>query len=222
MRSNSSSSSVKPRGILKNTSGQKNGGVVWDEENLAVNELAKDSTMKIDEPKTPWVNYNPETDEVMDLDSQSRRAPKWGAGSDAFCSCAQRSPASSSARLKTSRTGPTTAPSARPLRPRAARSPRAPTRAAGQRCAPPSLAVLFCGADARLRSATTCIRIERVVDSARPARRWSRSRRPSADRAPERRTTTTSFRTRRVRPRLSLISATIKGRWDSHADSTPL
>jgi hypothetical protein len=27
--------------------------------------------MKIDEPKTPYVRYNAETDEVMDLDSQS-------------------------------------------------------------------------------------------------------------------------------------------------------
>ncbi|KAL8284156.1 hypothetical protein RQP46_004905 [Phenoliferia psychrophenolica] len=58
----------KPRGILKNAASAKGGAVVWDEENLAVNELAKDSTMKIDEPKTPWVNYNPDTDEVMDLD----------------------------------------------------------------------------------------------------------------------------------------------------------
>ncbi|KAK4704488.1 protein phosphatase inhibitor 2, partial [Phenoliferia sp. Uapishka_3] len=67
IRQNSSSSAM-PRGILKNATTSKGGAVVWDEENLAVNELAKDSTMKIDEPKTPWVNYNAETDEVMDLD----------------------------------------------------------------------------------------------------------------------------------------------------------
>ncbi|KAF9168872.1 hypothetical protein BGX21_002403 [Mortierella sp. AD011] len=40
----------------------------WDEENLTITEAQKDSTMKIDEPKTPYVYYDQELDKVMDLD----------------------------------------------------------------------------------------------------------------------------------------------------------
>ncbi|KAF9356156.1 hypothetical protein BGX26_005667 [Mortierella sp. AD094] len=40
----------------------------WDEENLTITEAQKDSTMKIDEPKTPYVYYDHELDKVMDLD----------------------------------------------------------------------------------------------------------------------------------------------------------
>ena len=36
----------------------------WDEENLALTEIQKDSLMKITEPKTPYVRYNAETDAV--------------------------------------------------------------------------------------------------------------------------------------------------------------
>lgn len=36
----------------------------WDEENLALTEIQKDSLMKITEPKTPFVRYNVETDTV--------------------------------------------------------------------------------------------------------------------------------------------------------------
>ncbi|GAA5935291.1 hypothetical protein JCM3775_007261 [Rhodotorula graminis] len=42
--------------------------LAWDEANLSLNDLQRDSTMKIDEPKTPFVRYNAETDEVMNLD----------------------------------------------------------------------------------------------------------------------------------------------------------
>ncbi|KAG9036491.1 hypothetical protein FRB95_008789 [Tulasnella sp. JGI-2019a] len=59
---------VKPKGILKNApplphtiSSQH---LQWDEENLRVTEIGKDSLMKIDEPKTPYVRYNAETDTV--------------------------------------------------------------------------------------------------------------------------------------------------------------
>ncbi|KAF9111856.1 hypothetical protein BGX27_004360 [Mortierella sp. AM989] len=38
----------------------------WDEESLLITEAQKDSTMKIDEPKTPFVHYNYELDKVMD------------------------------------------------------------------------------------------------------------------------------------------------------------
>lgn len=40
----------------------------WDEENLIITEAQKDSTMKIDEPKTPFVHYDHELDRVLDAD----------------------------------------------------------------------------------------------------------------------------------------------------------
>lgn len=36
----------------------------WDEANIALTEIQKDSLMKINEPKTPFVRYNAETDTV--------------------------------------------------------------------------------------------------------------------------------------------------------------
>ncbi|ORY90175.1 hypothetical protein BCR35DRAFT_299738 [Leucosporidium creatinivorum] len=74
-----SASHSQPRGILKNSGQQHSAtatrqpaqGLVWDEANLSLNEVQKDSTMKITEPKTPYVRYNAETDTVMDLDSTS-------------------------------------------------------------------------------------------------------------------------------------------------------
>ena len=39
----------------------------WNEANLYNNEASRDSTMKINEPKTPYVQWNPETDEVMNI-----------------------------------------------------------------------------------------------------------------------------------------------------------
>ncbi|KAF9366297.1 hypothetical protein BGX34_004483 [Mortierella sp. NVP85] len=38
----------------------------WDEESLMITEAQKDSTMKIDEPKTPFVYYDHENDRVID------------------------------------------------------------------------------------------------------------------------------------------------------------
>jgi hypothetical protein len=40
----------------------------WDEENLALTEIQKDSLMKITEPKTPYVRYNAELDIVENLE----------------------------------------------------------------------------------------------------------------------------------------------------------
>ncbi|CAE6523534.1 unnamed protein product [Rhizoctonia solani] len=63
----SAAAQAKPKGILKNaipSPGLSNTRLTWDEENLALTEVQKDSLMKITEPKTPYVRYNAETDEV--------------------------------------------------------------------------------------------------------------------------------------------------------------
>ncbi|KAG9094219.1 hypothetical protein FRC06_011027 [Ceratobasidium sp. 370] len=78
-------SQPKPKGILKNalpSPGLSNTRLTWDEENLALTEVQKDSLMKITEPKTPYVRYNAETDEVegfsnvpaFDLDGRPGRS----------------------------------------------------------------------------------------------------------------------------------------------------
>ncbi|KAG0362623.1 hypothetical protein BC939DRAFT_444365 [Gamsiella multidivaricata] len=61
------------RGILKRPASHQQHDeraprLKWDEENLTITEAQKDSTMKIDEPKTPYVHYNHELDKVMDMD----------------------------------------------------------------------------------------------------------------------------------------------------------
>ncbi|KAF7302112.1 Cutinase [Mycena indigotica] len=60
-------SNSKPKGILKHAPeprGSVGHSLQWDEENLALTEIQKDSLMKITEPKTPYVRYNAETDTV--------------------------------------------------------------------------------------------------------------------------------------------------------------
>ncbi|KAJ1552691.1 hypothetical protein HK405_010359 [Cladochytrium tenue] len=53
------------RGILKNSAvGRASARLRWDEDNLMLTEAQKDSTMKITEPKTPFIHYNMETDEI--------------------------------------------------------------------------------------------------------------------------------------------------------------
>ncbi|KAJ7591441.1 hypothetical protein C8J56DRAFT_1047649 [Mycena floridula] len=62
-----SASNPKPKGILKNAPQLPNSGghsLQWDEENIALTEIQKDSLMKITEPKTPYVRYNALTDEI--------------------------------------------------------------------------------------------------------------------------------------------------------------
>jgi hypothetical protein len=46
----------------------------WDEENLTITEAQKDSTMKINEPKTPYVHYDHDLDRVIDLDGTEKMA----------------------------------------------------------------------------------------------------------------------------------------------------
>ncbi|KAI0247180.1 hypothetical protein BJV78DRAFT_1157380 [Lactifluus subvellereus] len=67
-----SGSTSKPKGILKNAPpapGAVTQHLQWDETNLALTELQKDSQMKITEPKTPYVRYNAELDEVEGADA---------------------------------------------------------------------------------------------------------------------------------------------------------
>ncbi|KAJ3294420.1 hypothetical protein HK104_003595 [Borealophlyctis nickersoniae] len=56
-----------PRGILKynhhNHDASK--GIRWDEDNLMLTEAGKGATMKITEPKTPYIHYDHETDRVL-------------------------------------------------------------------------------------------------------------------------------------------------------------
>ncbi|KAF8307235.1 hypothetical protein DL93DRAFT_143822 [Clavulina sp. PMI_390] len=70
----------RPKGILKNSSQNNVNGprLTWDEENLAATEIDKDSLMKIDEPKTPFVHHNAELDDdnegdipAFDLDQRN-------------------------------------------------------------------------------------------------------------------------------------------------------
>lgn len=71
-----STSGSRPKGILKNANSQAapaeppaatGAHLTWDEENIALTEIQKDSLMKITEPKTPYVRYNALTDEVENL-----------------------------------------------------------------------------------------------------------------------------------------------------------
>jgi protein phosphatase inhibitor 2 len=89
-------SSSNPRGLAsRRQSGtsphgdENNSQLKWDEANLYLNEQNRDSTMKIDEPKTPYAKqYDPMEDEeevemlnaqelqVDELDSKPKRKPK--------------------------------------------------------------------------------------------------------------------------------------------------
>ena len=54
---------MKPKSILKRTARPKK-GIVWDEASLEITEAGKDSVMKITEPKTPFITYNPDSDSI--------------------------------------------------------------------------------------------------------------------------------------------------------------
>ncbi|KAF0470067.1 phosphatase inhibitor 2 [Gigaspora margarita] len=61
------SESKPKKGILKKPSinFQQKNRLKWDEDNIQLTEGQKNSTMKINEPKTPYIHYNQETDEIM-------------------------------------------------------------------------------------------------------------------------------------------------------------
>ncbi|SAM02246.1 hypothetical protein [Absidia glauca] len=59
------------KGILKNHQDGSNSRnephLKWDEDNLMLTEQQKDSTMKVDEPKTPYIRYDAQNDQVLNL-----------------------------------------------------------------------------------------------------------------------------------------------------------
>ncbi|KAI9018753.1 hypothetical protein CLU79DRAFT_760232 [Phycomyces nitens] len=67
-----SPTTAKPiRGILKKPNQTPRNNIdphlKWDEANLELTEAQKDATMKVDEPKTPYIHYNHDTDEVLNM-----------------------------------------------------------------------------------------------------------------------------------------------------------
>ncbi|KAJ1985996.1 hypothetical protein GGI04_006226, partial [Coemansia thaxteri] len=57
-------SDSKPKSILKRPSDtpEKGAHLRWDEDNIRITEAQKDAKMKVDEPPTPYIRYNPELD----------------------------------------------------------------------------------------------------------------------------------------------------------------
>ncbi|BEI80417.1 hypothetical protein CcaverHIS002_0109460 [Cutaneotrichosporon cavernicola] len=69
---NSADRPAPTRGILKNPLRSPNDAkdrehLSWDEANIALTEIQKDSLMKIDEPKTPFVRYDAVNDVVLGI-----------------------------------------------------------------------------------------------------------------------------------------------------------
>ncbi|KAJ3179401.1 hypothetical protein HDU87_003011 [Geranomyces variabilis] len=56
-----------PKGILKHAEDQSTSarGIKWDEDNLLITEAGKGATMKIDEPKTPYIRYDSANDMIL-------------------------------------------------------------------------------------------------------------------------------------------------------------
>ncbi|PVU90517.1 hypothetical protein BB561_004851 [Smittium simulii] len=65
------------RGILKNakTKTIKGPQLKWDEENIRITELQKDSKMKVDEPKTPYIHYDITKDPALQDLEELRLSP---------------------------------------------------------------------------------------------------------------------------------------------------
>ncbi|TPX61106.1 hypothetical protein PhCBS80983_g01385 [Powellomyces hirtus] len=56
-----------PKGILKHSADAEvpTRGIKWDEDNLMITEAQKGGTMKIDEPKTPYIRYDSANDMLL-------------------------------------------------------------------------------------------------------------------------------------------------------------
>ncbi|KAJ1803392.1 hypothetical protein LPJ56_005846, partial [Coemansia sp. RSA 2599] len=84
------SGQAQPKGILKRRSDspEKNTHLRWDEDNIRITEAQKDAKMKVDEPKTPYIRYNPE----LDADLQEMEDLKLASGMSSRSSSVMSSP----------------------------------------------------------------------------------------------------------------------------------
>ncbi|KAJ2722765.1 hypothetical protein GGI07_003093 [Coemansia sp. Benny D115] len=82
----------KPKGILKRPSDSpdRNTHLRWDEDNLRITEAQKDAKMKVDEPKTPYIRYNPELDADLQEMEDLRLAPEPSSRSSSVVSSPKR------------------------------------------------------------------------------------------------------------------------------------
>ncbi|KAJ1720445.1 hypothetical protein LPJ53_004935 [Coemansia erecta] len=80
----------KPKGILKRPSDspEKTSHLRWDEDNIRITEAQKDAKMKVDEPKTPYIRYNPD----LDADLQEMEDLKLASGVSSRSSSVMSSP----------------------------------------------------------------------------------------------------------------------------------
>ncbi|KAJ2745727.1 hypothetical protein GGI20_001951 [Coemansia sp. BCRC 34301] len=85
-------SDAKPKSILKRPSDtpEKGTHLRWDEENLRVTEAQKDAKMKVDEPPTPYIRYNPELDADLQEMEDLKLAPEISSRSSSVASSPKR------------------------------------------------------------------------------------------------------------------------------------
>ncbi|KAJ1917064.1 hypothetical protein H4219_003408 [Mycoemilia scoparia] len=93
-----------PKSILKHPNeariSDRGGHLKWDEDNLMLNEAQKSATMKIDEPPTPYVRYDPSNDTDASMDDfrlSDGYSSGGGGGPGSNTSNGSRPPSSSSA-----------------------------------------------------------------------------------------------------------------------------
>ncbi|KAJ2898133.1 hypothetical protein GGI21_004885, partial [Coemansia aciculifera] len=85
-------SDAMPKSILKRPSDtpEKGTHLRWDEDNLRVTEAQKDAKMKVDEPKTPYIRYNPELDADLQEMEDLKLAPELSSRSSSVASSPKR------------------------------------------------------------------------------------------------------------------------------------